>query len=198
MIERYAEMIRACIGGKTQWQVDSRRPADRAVAAYWSAQPSAGEPVPTVPARISAGDGERIAVGAWNALTRGDASLFDQVAAAQQSSGAYFQVERSDNLETLWYWELVLLHALAAYAIRTGSSPLLDSARRAAAYHLNETQPDHATTEPWALNAFLLSPDTWPQADQVLHTVRIQHPGGADGVAGILLADTLRQLDRSR
>ena len=63
-----------------------------------------------------------------------------------------------------------------------------------AAYHLHETQPDHATTEPWGLLAFILNPDTRSLADQLLHTVRVQHPGGARGVTAILLADVLDHL----
>jgi hypothetical protein len=125
-------------------------------------------------------------------------SAFQRLAAHQQPSGALLKADPSQNPEALWYDELVLLHALTAYAVRTGSAEI-QTPLRAAAYHLNETQPDHATSEPWGLLAFILNPNTHSVADQMLHTVQVLHPSGADGVTAILLADVLdclRELDR--
>ena len=70
-----------------------------------------------------------------------------------------------------------MLHALTAYAARTSADvrgPLL-----AAEYHLNETQPDHATSEPWGLLAFILNANAHSVADQMLHTVQVLYPNGA-------------------
>jgi hypothetical protein len=106
-------------------------------------------------------------------------------------SGAFFPPDPSANPETAWYHELVLLHALAPRL------PVRSAAN--AEYHLNETQPDHATNEPWGLLAFILNPRTHTLADQLLHNVRVHHPGGARGVTAILLADVLdclRELSR--
>jgi hypothetical protein len=151
-------------------------------------------------AKVLAARGENVALAAWSGLALRNGTplareMIEWIAASQQASGAYFQAGPGDNLETLWYWELVVLHAVATYGIVMKDPAMLESARRAAVYHLNETQPDHATTEPWGVNAFLLSEETWPLADQVLHTVRVQHPGGVEGVSGILLADALRGLE---
>jgi hypothetical protein len=210
MIERYAQMIQAALSGRTAWRVAETRKVDALVAAYWDAAQRAPDigglagnvlPVDQTP---KAADGERVATSAWSALAlhaageRTDLAreTMQSLAATQRPDGAFFLAGRQDNLETLWYWELVLLHAVAAYGLSAGSPPLLAAARRASLYHLHETQPDHATSEPWGLNAFLLDPETWPLADQVLHSVTVQHPTGVVGVSGILLADTLRSLPR--
>jgi hypothetical protein len=138
----------------------------------------------------------------WTALARGgpeSASVFQQLIDGQQSSGALIRPDPSQNPETLWYEELVLLHALTAYAVHSGTPEAHAAASRAAEYHLNETQPDHATSEPWGLLAFILNPNARSVADQMLHTVQVLHPNGAAGVTAILLADVLdclRELDR--
>jgi hypothetical protein len=145
---------------------------------------------------------EEPAGAAWSALASDGpqtTAFFQASAQGQQSSGALLQSDPSQNPETVWYNELVLLHALAAYAVRTGRSDLQPAVLRAAEYHLNETQPDHATSEPWGLLAFVLNPDAHSLADQMLHTVKVLHPNGAAGVTAILLADVLdglRELDR--
>jgi hypothetical protein len=139
---------------------------------------------------------------AWAALAREDAnaaSSFERLADGQQSSGALLKPDPSQNPEAAWFTELVLLHALTAFAVRTGNAALQATASRAAAYHLDETQPDHATSEPWGLLAFILHPNTHSLADQMLHTIRVLYPAGLNGVAAILLADVLdclRELGR--
>jgi hypothetical protein len=138
---------------------------------------------------------------AWSVLALEDSDsspAFQRLAEQQQPSGALLKADPSQNPETLWYDELVLLHALTAHAVRSGNSTV-PASLRAAEYHLNETQPDHATSEPWGLLAFILNPNTRSVADQMLHTVQVLHPRGANGVTAILLADVLdclRELDR--
>ena len=61
--------------------------------------------------------------------------------------------------------------------------------RRATRFHLNETQPDHATAQPWGLFAFVWNPPTRPLADQLLHADATART--IDGVSLILLADAL-------
>jgi hypothetical protein len=66
---------------------------------------------------------------------------------------------------------------------------------RATAFHQRETQPDHASAQPWGLFAFICNPQTRPLADHMLHAATVQAASGAggvnDGVALILLADAL-------
>jgi len=115
-------------------------------------------------------------------------SAFGRLAAWQTPSGTFLEAGRSDNPETHWYHELLLLHAAASYAAQTADPAVEAAVARAAVFHLNETQPDHATNQPWGLAAFLRSPETRPLADQMLHAAATV---GRSGVTSILLADAL-------
>lgn len=118
--------------------------------------------------------------------------VFAILVANQQASGALLLAGRSDNPETYWYHELVILHAAASYAVQAGDAPVAAAVARAANYHLAETQPDHATTQPWALFAFISNPGCRPLADEMLHNAAVQSAcGSGDGVGSILLADAL-------
>lgn len=151
----------------------------------------------------SASTGAEVSGQAWAALALhaagyGDAAapVFSRLIDGQQPSGAFFPPGASDNPETRWYHELVLLHACSSYAVNADDPRAAESAGRAAAYHVAETQPDHATSQPWGLLAFALSDPARPLADEMLHTVRIRQADGPDGVTQILLADTLLGLRR--
>jgi hypothetical protein len=117
------------------------------------------------------------------------ASVFHQLAQHQQPTGALLPIDRSANPETRWYEELMLLHALGGYAAMRPDPELDDAIKRAALFHQEETQPDHASSQPWALLAFAqYSP---PLADQVLHAMAMQYPAGVRGVPLLLLNDAL-------
>jgi len=120
-------------------------------------------------------------------------SVWQRIRDDQQPSGAFFQPLPSTHPETLWYYELVMLHAVSASSILNDSPRLRATASRNAAYHLNFTQPDHATALPWGLPAFIINPETHTLADQMLHTVQTQP---VSCVTLMLLADTLYLLDR--
>ena len=167
---------------------------------------AAGTGLPGGPAGgIPAAGGAAAAEAAWSALalfaadraTGGGegaglaARFFTGLAGAQHAGGAWLSATGSDSPETLWYHELVLLHAAASYAARAEDAAVASAADRNAAYHLRETQPDHATNQPWGLFAFIRHPETRPLADQLLHSLAVQQPGRADGVSSILLADAL-------
>jgi hypothetical protein len=118
--------------------------------------------------------------------------------ASQRPEGPFLLAGQRDNLESFWFHELQLLHVVAGFGLRSRNGAMLSAARRAAAYHVAETQPDHATNEPWGLPAFLCEPDAAVMADQILHAAGVQQPGRAGGVTLILLADTLYSLRRFR
>jgi hypothetical protein len=161
---------------------------------------------------ISASRGAEAAGAAWAALASQAVSLalreprrarlaaewFHKLAATQQSSGAFLRASASDNPETLWYHELVLLHAATSYAAQSDNPHVTAAVMRAAEYHLNETQPDHASSQPWGLLAFVWNPQARPLADQLLHSIQVQHPTTQDGVTSMLLADCLYCLERVR
>lgn len=172
-------------------------------------------------AGASAADGPKVVAAAWAALSLSAAAqvlshddwtfaardFFSKLATSQQRSGAFLLARPADNLETHWYHELVLLHALAssmAHAAQSGEQSgggaIAAAVDAAAEYHQAETEPDHATGQPWALFAFASNPRTRPLADQVLHGAMVhaaQAAGesagqtSADGVSFILLADAL-------
>lgn len=119
------------------------------------------------------------------------ADTFGRLGAGQQSSGALLRAGPSDNPETLWYHELVLLHAAASYAVQSNDALVTAAVMQAADYHLNETQPDHASAQPWALLAFIWRHAAQPLADQILHAVQVQQPQAAGGIPSMLLADAL-------
>lgn len=125
---------------------------------------------------------------AWTDLA---ADAFGRLMRGQRENGAFLLADPSDNPETHGYHELVILHAAASYAVQAEDRTLAAAVARNTEYHQNQTQPDHATTQPWGLFAFIWNPSTRPLADQLLHSAHVQHPGGIDGVSLMLLADAL-------
>ena len=128
---------------------------------------------------------------------RRSSDFFQNVIHRQQPSGALFQPDSTVNPEIRWYDELVLLHALSTYAVQTRSQLAELAVERATDFHLMETQPDHATREPWAIYAFYSNPRSRIQAEQILHTAEMQHPAAASATTLILLADALWCLQSS-
>jgi hypothetical protein len=119
---------------------------------------------------------------------------FEALVHQQQPNGAFLPPDSRMNPETRWYEELTILHAVASYAVRVTSSAMQSAVAKSAAFHLNETQPDHATAEPWGLLAFA---EYAPMlADQVLHAMSMQYPQGVTGAPLLLLGDVLYGLRR--
>lgn len=125
---------------------------------------------------------------AWTDLA---SDTFGRLTRGQTAEGTLLVPGASDNPETWWYHELVLLHAAGSYAVQAEDRTVAAAVARATEHHLRETQPDHATAQPWGLFPFIWNEQTRPLADQILHTATMKGPGGADGVSLILLADAL-------
>jgi hypothetical protein len=125
---------------------------------------------------------------AWTDLA---SDTFGRLTRGQAAQGTFLTPGPSDNPETWWYHELVLLHAAGSYAVQAEDRPVAAAVARATEHHLRETQPDHATGQPWALFPFIWNEHTRPLADQLLHGMTVQQPGGVGGVSLILLADAL-------
>jgi hypothetical protein len=123
---------------------------------------------------------------AWTDLA-GD--VFGRLVKRQRHSGAFLEAESSDNPETWGFAELAILHAAASYAVQAEDRAAAAAVARAGAFHLAETQPDHATNQPWALFAFIWNPKTRGLADQVLHAA--QAAGSESAITLMLLADAL-------
>jgi hypothetical protein len=159
------------------------------------------------PDRIPANCGASIVDAAWMTLaahaaidagtevsTATRAEAFGRLAACQQADGAFLAATASDNPETHGYHELLLLHAATTCAIDTADERLATAVSRNARFYQDQMQPDHATSQPWALAAFVWNPATRPLADQILHAAATIAP--ASGVTSILLADALYCLHR--
>jgi hypothetical protein len=116
-------------------------------------------------------------------------SLIQPVLDRQTPKGYFLAAAPDDNPETHWYHELVILHAIATFAFQTGNAACAAATVIATGAHQRETQPDHATHQPWGLHAFVCNPATLAMADQILHSATTL--GGTSGVTSILLADAL-------
>lgn len=159
-------------------------------------------PEGSVPAAI----GDRAAQAVWSALalhvagkifvrdawTDLASEAFGRLTRAQQVGGNFLLVTGAEHPEAVWYHELAILHAAASYAVQAEDRTVAASVRRATEFHLAQTQPDHATAQPWGIFAFIWNEQTRPLADAMLHSVTLQQQsGGFDAVSLILLADAL-------
>jgi hypothetical protein len=158
---------------------------------------------------IPAGRGSTATEAAWTALALHAAGkifirdawtdlasdFFGKLCRAQTPSGTFLTARSSDNPETHWYHELLLLHAAASYAVQSEDRTVAAAVAKNAEFHQNETQPDHATNQPWTLFAFIWNPRTRPLAEQILHTASIQNSGSQSGISLMLLADALYCLE---
>lgn len=118
-------------------------------------------------------------------------NVLERIAREQQSDGPFLARTSSDNPEPLWYHELALLHAVASFASRNGSTVARAAALRAARYQAEQIQPDHASSHPLAMHAFLRDEQGVFLADMMLHAAGVQEPSGMDAVSLLLLADAL-------
>jgi hypothetical protein len=125
---------------------------------------------------------------AWTDLA---SDTFGRLTRGQRDGGAFFATGAADSPEVAWYHELALLHAAGSYAVQAEDRTVAAAVARATEFHQRETQPDHASAQPWGLFTFIWNPQTRPLADQMLHAATVQRAGGDDGVALILLADAL-------
>lgn len=171
------------------------RPIYRPLAAYALARSGwAGEELLHEARRCA---DPRSAVGVWWALTlqtlTGDDAALRKLLDGQRPTGEFFDSSPYDSPDLHWYDELVVLHAAATFACHTGIGQ--DAVLRAARFHTAETQPDHATTQPWALHAFAVDDDTYPLAELLLHGALAQNAGRLDRVAQLLLSDSILALD---
>lgn len=160
---------------------------------------------------LAAAMGLELCQGAWAALavysggvamerpqwTQLGHQFFDALLSRAQPGGTFMQVGADDNLEPWWYHELVLLHAATTYAAPRRDARWQAFLSRSAEHHFAQTQPDHASTQPWGVHAFLLFPHTMALADQMIHASVTQGGGHPEAVSAILFADALDCLARS-
>jgi hypothetical protein len=136
---------------------------------------------------------EATCVELWRDLARlchsRSTPTIDRLVAEPQPAGHFFAFDggAGENPEPWWYHELIALHAVTTFAAITDRADAAAASRAAAMFHHNETQPDHATGQPWAVHAFLADPETLPTADLLL--LPVTGPGSPRVIDRILLAD---------
>ncbi len=98
--------------------------------------------------------------------------------------------------DVLSYRELVALHGVYSLARLLGDAPLIIRAHQVGRMHMEFTQPDYFTNQPWGLACFLSQPDTVLLGEQQLNDCSMLvsqqsllpgHPPGA--INALLLAD---------
>jgi hypothetical protein len=162
--------------------------------ALQSTLPGAGSQADALLARehLLAADARDIVGDLWSSLASSRAGdVITHFTSMQRSSGEWFLRTDSDNPEPLWYHELVALHAVASAQARHRNLRVHDAISRSARYIAAEVQPDHASSQPWALHALLTVPDGVHLADMMLHAAGVQQPSTMDAVSLILLTDAL-------
>lgn len=124
-------------------------------------------------------------------------ALADTLLLANEAGGSLHVQSIDDQLDAWTYRELAALHAGANLALVCERDDWRKRVLAAAGFHLQHTQPDYTTYEPWGVFAFLWSSETTIFADQQLHdtaaNLQLSH-GSAALMAGLLLADAARSL----
>ena len=72
-------------------------------------------------------------------------------------------------LDRFVYDELVAIHAAYNSAKFLGGKEMMEQVHRAVRWHVDNTQPDNTTNEPWGLAAFSALDETGTFAEQQLH-----------------------------
>lgn len=99
------------------------------------------------------------------------------------------EMTNDDSLDTWTYRELVGLHALARLALHRRNNGWAKRVEQVANFHLENTQPDNATNQPWGVFAFLWSSKTRGFAEQQLHDATTHGGGKLLLLPAMLLAD---------
>lgn len=119
-----------------------------------------------------------------------------------RSEGPIHPQTLEDAPEDWTYRDLAALHALFHVALlRPEQGAWLRRVQSAVLYHLDHTQPDYTTYQPWGLGAFAWFPETMPFADQQIHdvTAHLSIQGAAGALLpGLLLADAFSQLKQAK
>lgn len=129
----------------------------------------------------------------------------DQLIAQPGPDGALHRQDPDESLDAWTYRELVGLHALFDLSVIAGRQSWRARCEGVVKHHLENSQPDNTTSQPWGLPAFASCKDAKSFADQQLHDARAQGHGqvlarpdarGPGLVACLLLADAIHILTK--
>ena len=102
-----------------------------------------------------------------------------------------------ESLDAWTYRELVGVHALANLALLRRNKTWAARVREVTRFHLENTQPDNTTSQPWGVFAFMWSPETRSFAQQQIHDATAaramtqigEEGSGVNPLSAMLLAD---------
>lgn len=108
--------------------------------------------------------------------------------AVQSAAGHLHPLTPETSLDAFVYDELAGLHA-AGLLLRRGAPVPAPGFEALVRYHVENTQPDNTTHEPWGMPAFLRLPFAAAMADQQLHDLhaRLNARGTSAGTPAVLL-----------
>ena len=147
---------------------------------------------------VPAPHGSTIAMETWliySQAVRGEAPAIASLRRAiGQLAPTALRTTINDNPEPWWQQEMMILHALHSFALRQKDFALIKKTLEAAAFHLAEIQPDHATNEPWAVHAYASHVDGNVTAETLLHAAYMNGGGVLSETSRWILADALSAL----
>ncbi|MGC4032158.1 MAG: hypothetical protein QM754_10595 [Tepidisphaeraceae bacterium] len=150
-------------------------------------------PLRPLPVRRPAVEGATVADAVWLAYLHTRAGSRDAVDWMRSFlltlSPTALVFTADDNPEPWWQNEMVILHAVHSFALRSGDASLIEQSLACTDFHLREIQPDHATNEPWAIHAYASHADGNVTAETLWHAGHIQHGGDLGPVARHLARD---------
>lgn len=114
-----------------------------------------------------------------------------QIVSRPGRDGALHPMNGDESLDAWTYRELCGLHALASLSLLRRNRAWAAHVERVAWHHVENTQPDNTTSQPWGWFGFFWSPKTRSFAEQQLHDATANDAGL---VAALLLADAANAL----
>jgi len=134
--------------------------------------------------------------GLWWALADRQAETSVEALVNVKADGPLLAVDQFLAIEVWTESELSALHALFDLAIVRQRGDWLARAARARDWHLEHTQPDHATARPWAIHGVILggTAETQHFAEMLLHNCMAM-TGEPDVNSAWVLLDAAKHLE---
>lgn len=128
-----------------------------------------------------------------------DYTIRDSLAISWDADGPLIPGLQADGIEVWTETELGTMHALVSSAKGARNKAILERVFRAAAWTLDNLQPDNATNHPWAVHVFFaaawhgVSSACRPLAETLLHNCQVAL-GRPDRLSAHILADAAEAL----
>jgi hypothetical protein len=163
--------------------------------------------LPQVRERLLSGGGLSLGTLLWAhwhyvSQNHDDAELLDgiwsQVFSRQSPAGHLHPLNPDVPLDSFVYAELCAIHAAYRSALRLRKPEMMERVRGMVGWHVEHTQPDFTTTEPWGMAAFAALDETGTFAEQQLLDSQVGRGEGGEMVVMALLADAVLAMREAR